>query len=215
MSRRVYRHPTRLREWIDARTRKLEKAVCRMYHVTLSRHSEYLLYERLHRTNANARLVIRPRGCVGCTKKVSRASEADKRSTPPKRRHPSGEDSVCALYSFEVFPQHPVTGSIGISKPRTLIDKARQDTKKIQHVWTGPSGSSGSIARRKTVPLGHSALFMPRPTQSTQLHPNSVNLAKKSSSGPNAAQPSPATETSAASVRLHQKSRQFEGSFVD
>jgi len=112
-------------------------------------------------------------------------------------------------------PKRGRFGSFGISRPRTLIDKARQDTKKIQHVWTGPSGSSGPVARRKTVPLGQNGLFMPRPTQSTQLHPNSVNLAKKSSSGPNAAQPSPMVETRAASARLHQKSRQFEGSFVD
>ncbi|KAF8609925.1 hypothetical protein BDV93DRAFT_482820 [Ceratobasidium sp. AG-I] len=112
-------------------------------------------------------------------------------------------------------PKRGRFGSFGISKPRTLIDKARQDTKKIQHVWTGPSGSSGPVARRKTVPLGQNDLFRPRPTQSVQPHPNSASLVKKSGSGSNASQSSSATENRVAAGRLQQKPRQFEGSFVD
>lgn len=160
--------------------------------------------------SANARLAVRPRGCVGCTRKVNLASEADKQSTLPKRRrHQSGEDSVSLVYSVRVLPSEcivpVVTGPIGISKPRTLIDKARQDTKKIQHVWTGSSGSSGPAARRKTVPLGQNDLFRPRPTQSTQPHPSSVTLAQRSSSGPSTTHSSPATEAKIAPGRLYQR----------
>ncbi|QRV85863.1 RNA polymerase II transcription factor SIII (Elongin) subunit A [Ceratobasidium sp. AG-Ba] len=63
-------------------------------------------------------------------------------------------------------PKRGRFGSFGISKPRTLIDKARQDTKKIQNVWTGPSSvgasSQADVPRRKLVPLGSDDLFRPR-----------------------------------------------------
>ncbi|KAG8717272.1 hypothetical protein FRC09_014521 [Ceratobasidium sp. 395] len=99
---------------------------------------------------------------------------------------------------------HP--GSIGISKPRTLIAKARQDTKKIQHVWTASSGPSSPVVRRKVVPLGYDELFKSRPVQSAHSQPASTALARKGSSvGMNGA----------GSTRLDQKPTRFEGSGVD
>ncbi|KAG8766034.1 hypothetical protein FRC12_007128 [Ceratobasidium sp. 428] len=103
-------------------------------------------------------------------------------------------------------PKRGRFGSIGISKPRTLIAKARQDTKKIQHVWTASSGPSSPVVRRKVVPLGYDELFKSRPAQSTHSQPASTALARKGSSvGVNGA----------GSTRLDQKPTRFEGSGVD
>ncbi|KAG9124743.1 hypothetical protein FRC07_010407 [Ceratobasidium sp. 392] len=123
------------------------------------------------------------------------------KAPPPKRGRfvpvPTGRHSWSVV-------THP--GSIGISKPRTLIAKARQDTKKIQHVWTAPSGPSSPVVRRKVVPLGYDDLFKSRPTQSSHSQPVSTALARKGSSvGMNGA----------GSTRLDQKSTRFEGSGVD
>ncbi|KAG9102165.1 hypothetical protein FS749_014944 [Ceratobasidium sp. UAMH 11750] len=101
-------------------------------------------------------------------------------------------------------PKRGRFGSIGVSKPRTLIAKARQDTKKIQ-LWTASSGPSSPVARRKVVPLGYNDLFKPRPSPSTHLQPASTALARKGSSGSN----------DVGSTRLHQRPTRFEGSGVD
>ncbi|ELU45013.1 hypothetical protein AG1IA_00968 [Rhizoctonia solani AG-1 IA] len=80
---------------------------------------------------------------------------------PPPKRGRWGKDRTS---------RSPWPDSEGISKPRTLIDKARQDTRRIQHVHVRNAGSSDQpIVQRKVVPLGTSDLIRPRPTQSTTL----------------------------------------------
>ncbi|KAB5595663.1 hypothetical protein CTheo_901 [Ceratobasidium theobromae] len=88
-------------------------------------------------------------------------------------------------------PKRGRFGHIGISKPRTLMDKARQDTRRIQHVWNGSSGSSGQpVAQRKVIPLGKLDLFGERPTQSAL--PKAVSTAtKRGNLGPVAGHPPP------------------------
>ncbi|CEL51613.1 Elongin-A OS=Schizosaccharomyces pombe (strain 972 / ATCC 24843) GN=pof4 PE=1 SV=3 [Rhizoctonia solani AG-1 IB] len=85
-------------------------------------------------------------------------------------------------------PKRGRWGQIGISKPRTLIDKARQDTRRIQHVHIRNAGSSDQpIVQRKVVPLGNPVLFRPRPTQSTTLpKPPVASGAKRGNLGPSA-----------------------------
>ncbi|KDN48964.1 hypothetical protein RSAG8_02317, partial [Rhizoctonia solani AG-8 WAC10335] len=62
-------------------------------------------------------------------------------------------------------PKRGRWGQIGIAKPRSLIDKARQDTRKIQHAHVRTTGPSVQpVAQRKVVPLGNVDLFRPRPT---------------------------------------------------
>ncbi|CAE6517152.1 unnamed protein product [Rhizoctonia solani] len=78
-------------------------------------------------------------------------------------------------------PKRGRWGQIGISKPRTLIDKARQDTKRIQHTHVRPSVPP---VQRKVVPLG-SDFFRPRPTQSTLSKPTAAG-AKAGNTAPSA-----------------------------
>ncbi|KAL5635394.1 hypothetical protein ACGC1H_004249 [Rhizoctonia solani] len=78
-------------------------------------------------------------------------------------------------------------GQIGISKPRSLIDKARQDTRRIQHTHVRTPGPSAQpVAQRKVVPLGNAVLFRPRPTQSTLLKPAVTPDTKRGNTGPSA-----------------------------
>ncbi|KAG8743892.1 hypothetical protein FRC10_011182 [Ceratobasidium sp. 414] len=95
-------------------------------------------------------------------------------------------------------PKRGRFGSMGVSKPRTLIAKARQDTKKIQ-LWTAASGPSSPAARRKVLGYGD------RPSPAALPQPSSTALARKGSSASN----------DMGSTRTHQRPTQFEGSGVD
>ncbi|KAJ1309558.1 hypothetical protein OPQ81_006331 [Rhizoctonia solani] len=82
-------------------------------------------------------------------------------------------------------PKRGRWGQIGISKPRTLMDKARQDTRKIQHAHVRITGSSAQpVAQRKVVPLGNADPFRPRPTQSTLPKPTVAPGVNRGNSGP-------------------------------